>query len=124
MGLRATIIAAVNTAFNAVGDLIETGTYKSVTGSSYSPATGGVTLTSTDVPLSRTVFYDFEEKEIDGDVVVLHDMQMMLPTADLGAVVPKHEDVFTDSAGKTWEIQRRLTVPGNALTILHVRTTR
>lgn len=124
MGMRATVAHAVDTAFNAIGDLVEVVTYKSLSSAAYNPTTGAVSRTSADVTLKRTVFIDFEEKEVDNDVATLTDMKLLLPTADLGSIVPKHEDIFTDSKGRTWEVQRLLSVPTDVITILHVRTSR
>ncbi len=124
MGLRSTIASAVNGAFNAIGDLVEQVTYKSITGTNYDSATGNVTTTLSTVILKRTVFYDFEQKEVDNDIVVLKDMKFIFPTADLGGLIPKSQDIFTDSLNRTWEVQRLLGVPGDSVTILHVRTSR
>lgn len=124
MGLRSDITAAVDAAFRACGDLVEAVTYKSVNAPSYNPTTGEVEQTSTNIPLPRTIFMDFEQKEIEKDPALLTDMKLLLPTADLDGTEPKPQDIITDSKSRTWEIQRRLSVPADLITILQVRTTR
>lgn len=124
MGLRETVARAVDAAFDAIGNLVETVTYKSVTASGYTPATGAVTRTTTNVTLPRTVFFEFTQKEIDNDPAVATDMKLMFPAADLNGIVPKSQDIFTDSLGRTWEVQRLLSVPTDVVYILHCRTSR
>lgn len=125
MSLNATLRAGVKTAFKALGDLNSTLTYKSFTGDVTRDIEAGTSVPITnDFTVKLSVFVKFSEKEIDTNVSVLTDSKLLIPGTDM-QVAPKASDTVIEVAtGRTWEIQRRLDVPGSSVCILHVRTSK
>lgn len=124
MGLRGTVQGAVLQAFKTLGDLVQTVTYKSLTGTvTRDIVAGTVVPNSNDYTLPRAVFARFNEKEIDANVSVLTDSKLLIPALDL-PVAPKAADIVVDEEGRTWEIVRRLSDPAAAVIVCQVRTSR
>jgi hypothetical protein len=124
MGLRSTLKAGVDLAFDAVGDLKRVVTYHSVTGPPvYDVETGTTSTPATNYTLRRVVITSFTQTEIDNDPSLLTSEKMIFPHDDL-PVEPKPNDTVTDDEGRVWEIVRLLSVPGKLINKLQVRTTR
>lgn len=122
MGLKATIARAVKQAMNALDDIPQRCTYKSVTGPAVRDHVAGTLLTPTQTyPLPQVVFARFSEKDVDKDPALITDMKMIFPRDDL-PVPPKQSDTVIDAAGLIWVIVRRLSDPASVITILQVRT--
>ena len=118
MSLRDTIAKAAKTAFNAIGDIKETATYRR-TVSVYNPSTGTNTLTNTDYPLS-VVFTRFENLEIDKNVVQVFDVKMLV-LVDSMSVVPNTATDKVIRGGKTYNVLKWNTDPANAVYTVQLR---
>jgi hypothetical protein len=115
MSYRQLISSAIDTAFNALGDLVTTCTYR--TKGEYSPSTGTVGA-GTDYSCPAVITeYDF--RDVDNTLIMATDRKAIVRAASL-AVQPTTEGVFligskqfaiitvrTDPAGATYELQLR-----------------
>lgn len=124
MALKATIRRAVKSAFLALDDIPRKATYLSKNGAPVRDLDAGTyTVPTTSIALKMVAFVRFTQKEADKDpAVVLTDQKALIPTEDLGGVVPKSTDSMLDDQGTNWEIIRLMSDPAAAVTILQVRT--
>lgn len=123
MSLKATLRAAVKSAFKALDDVPQAVTYKSVSGAVVRDLDAGTSArTPSSYPLPMVVFAKFTEWQTDKDPALLTSMKMIFPTADL-PVTPKVSDLIIDAAGTQWTFVKRLSDPASVVTILQVRTT-
>lgn len=118
MALKSIFKGAAQTIFTALDDVKISVTYQ-VKSSSYTPATGRVTLGETDYVITNCIRLDFEADEIDGLAVKPEDFQLMIPVDDLD-VTPAIDDYILidsvphnvvnykkDPADAVWTIQVR-----------------
>ena len=117
MGLRATIASAVGTAFNAIGDIAETITYRSRTDGSYNAATGVVSHTDTDTSIKAviTALSDSQDpntiaEEHSGDLSFLFQQSDLTGDPDTGDEIVRGGETYTvnkiefDPAGATFTV--------------------
>ena len=122
MGLKSTIESAVKAGFAALGDIVETVTYKSYAStSSYNPDTGTVTRTETSLTVG-VVFMEYNKRDIDGVQIQAHDQRVLIRQAAL-SVTPSLNDRIVRSTGKIWEIISVGEDPAHATWDLQVRST-
>lgn len=91
-------------------------------GSSYDPATGGVTEVSAqydDIPM---VLARYGSDEIDGDLIVVNDQKAIIAALDL-PVIPQVHDKVVQSDGRVFMVMGVGGVPGESVWILQVRET-
>lgn len=123
MSLVSVVQSAANSAISAIGDLATTMTYTSVdvSGGTYNPVTDSYSGSSptvlTNVPC---VLAKFRTMELDGSIIELTDLKCVVVSSKLPSVTPKNADTIT-SGGDTYEVVRFLSVPGDAVYLLHVR---
>lgn len=123
MSLSATLQSGVLAAFKALGDLNKSTTYKSVTGVTRDIAAGTSVPVSTNTDMNYGVFVRLAETEKDQGAP-LTDSKFLFPRQLLN-VEPKASDIVVDRvSGQTWEIVKRMSPPGSAVTILMVRTSK
>lgn len=116
---RSTIVAAVATAFTAIGNIPESVTYRR-TSSSYNTATGTNTITNTDYTIS-VVFSKYNNFEIDKQVVLATDIKALFKQSSL-SITP---NVATDKiirSSKTYTILNIGQDPAAATYTLQLRS--
>lgn len=124
MGLAATLQSGVLSAFKALGDLNVKTTYKSMTGITRNISLGTSVATSTDTDMNYGVFAQLSESEIGNFAATMTDSKFLFPR-QLLTIEPKAADIVLDrTSGATWEIIKRMSPPGAAVTVLMVRTSR
>jgi len=117
MGLRATIASAVGTAFNAIGDVAVSVTYRSKGSQAYNPATGAVSSTDVDYTIQCIIESAADEGVENvirsGDAPTLcmtFDLSSLAVTPDTGDVVVYGGDTYSvdvieiDPAGATCKL--------------------
>jgi hypothetical protein len=120
MGLQATLKAATQTAFLALGDIPRSCTYHPKGATSYNPATGAVTEGSQTDETASFVFVKYRSDEIDNQTILAEDQKALIPVENLTAV-PKVEDYLTDNESVRYNVMSVNTDPAKALWILRVR---
>jgi len=119
MGLRrATIAKIVTTAFNVLGDIPETVTYRRST-STYVPSTGTNTVVNTDTSVSM-VFTSYNAYEIDRVNITALDIKGLMESR-LISVTP---NVTTDKIVRSSKVYNILSVkldPSNSLYTFQLR---
>lgn len=119
MGLRrATIAKVVKTAFNVLGDVPESVTFRRTT-TTYNPATGTNTTTNSDTTI-HMVFTSYQSFEIDRVTVTVADVKGIFESRLL-AITP---NTITDKvirSGKTYNILAAKTDPSGSLYTLQLR---
>ncbi|RLA56948.1 MAG: hypothetical protein DRR04_13610 [Gammaproteobacteria bacterium] len=121
MSLRTALQKAAVSAFNALSDIPESATYRSISGSqpAYNPATGSVTESYTDYTVSF-VFTKVKEREInESSVIKSNDMWALIPTMNLTPTPKIIDSIIRDGAG--WNIIDIRTDPTEALWKILVR---
>ncbi|MDW9531875.1 hypothetical protein RWE87_13285 [Sinorhizobium meliloti] len=112
----------VQTAFDIVGDLKETVTYKQFVEAGYDTNTSTPINVTNDVPDVQALFTRFTEEEKDDQVMVLKDWKVLIPATQLPITLGDvGEDTMLDSKGKEWNVRRYLGITGGSLHIFHVR---
>lgn len=112
----------VQTAFDIVGDLKETVTYKQFVEAGYDTNTSTPINVTNDVPDVQALFTRFTEEEKDDQVMVLKDWKVLIPATQLPITLGDvAEDTMLDSKGKEWNVRRYLGITGGSLHIFHVR---
>lgn len=121
MGLTATVQQGVLSAFQALGDLVKTATYKELTGAMTRDLDAG---TSTPVSVShtmpRTIIVRFKDSENDANIILETDAKFIAPAVDL-SIDPKASDLIIDWRGRTWEIIKNMADPASAAIVLQIR---
>ncbi len=127
MGLRDIIAKASKSAFNALGDIPNTITYTSVTGSPVrNIAAGTTTKPSSTFDVEQVVFARFNTKDVDKwPAILLTDMKIIILSANFQAADKDEnsftEDTFVDPDGKTWRVIAAKKDPVKATIIMQVR---
>lgn len=105
MGLATTIQAAVETAFNALGDITQQITISTYAASpTYTPSTGGTAGAATVTTVPKAIVTSYKSYEVDGHAIKPHDQKVLFPTAAI-AVEPKPGiDTVTDASSNIWQI--------------------
>ena len=75
--------------------------------------------TDTTTAVANALFFDFDEREIDGDAVRRTDRQILFASKNL-SLSPKSTDYIVDGSTR-WEIVRWREVPGDAIWWFHLR---
>lgn len=119
MGLKETIASAVSAGFTALGNLIETVTYKAQGVSLYDTSTGTFTRVETSFSVSG-IFVEYEKKEIDGAIVKVYDQKFLFQQALL-TVKPKITDRLLRTDGRHWEVMAVAEDPAHATWELQMR---
>jgi hypothetical protein len=123
MGLRATVAAAVKTAFTAIGDIPETATYRYYLSGdpSYQPEEGYVFNPKTDYSLTM-LFTKFNEREIDNQVVLSTDMKCIVEATEFSdnSITPKGADLIIKDS-ENWEIKSIYLDPTESVYIFQLR---
>jgi len=126
MGLKEAFKKAAVAAFNAAGNLKEDVTYRSKTSGSaaYTPSTGTVADPYTDYSVEM-LFTEFEQTQIDGQVILPTDEMAMIPVDNL-TPVPKLNDLIVrvdeNGSNYTCEVQGPYQKDAaRALYVLHTR---
>ncbi len=117
MGLRATIASAVGTAFNAIGDIVETITYRSRTDGIYNAATGVVSHADTDTSIQAVVEAISGEQDANviagehsGDLMFTFKQSQLSGDPDTGDEIVRGGETYTvnkiefDPAGATFMV--------------------
>ena len=121
MGLSAVVQQGVESAFNAIGDLVLTGTFHPYgDGGSYDPVTEK--RTGGDLPAQpniRVVITALENHEA-GEVMPVTEKKLLAPTQDFSNPLPRQGDAF-EVTGTMWRVTRVLHPPGSAIVKLAVR---
>lgn len=118
MGLKAAIANGVAAAFKAIGDIVQSGTYRRSV-SVYNPATGTNTVTNTDYTVP-VVLTSFNNVEIDRVVILAYDRKAIIQSKDL-SLTP---NISTDKmivSGKTYNIIQVKQDPALATWTLQLR---
>lgn len=119
MGLADVFKDAAEAIIEAFDDIPQTITYVQKGASSYTPATG--VTTSSDTEYTTTAIFDeFEQREIDNNVVRATDKLVYIAANDL-EVTPLVDDEITDANSVTWQIVNVKTDPADALWVLQIR---
>lgn len=118
MSLSAAINNAVKSAFDAVGDLKESFDFVSQGDQVYDPTTGQYT-TDDVTDTVQGVKYDFEAREVDGEVVKRGDAKIIVQQSEFTETYRNYDHV--NQGSKKWDIVSDMTVPGDSVAIFHVR---
>ena len=130
MGLDTVIKAAAVTAFNVVGDLLVTATFKQAGTKQYDPDSGGTKeYGETTVPNLEFLRETYTDREIENSRALSTDRKMSIPANTLGSTItPKVGDkILIGSASDAvstdneWRIEEVTTDPASALWVLRVR---
>ena len=120
MGIRkASIQRAVDSAFKALGDIPEGAILRRTT-STYSPATGDRTTSTTDYAITKAVFVRFEQFEIDKIFILSTDVKLIIRQNEI-AVAPSNTDTII-RGGKVYNIVRSEADPSDSIYILQLRS--
>lgn len=119
MGLKEIVQNAALSAFNSIGNLKETVTYKARTSSGYTPGSGPTGGTSS-YTVTKAVFIDYKSNEIDGEVIRANDRRLLILASDL-AVTPKTDDWVERTGGEIWVIKNIGIDPAQAVWDLQTR---
>lgn len=119
MGLKEAFKAAVQTAFNAVGNVKISIVYTSNPPSSYDPSTGVTTPNTTDYSMTNVIREDYEAEEIDGLAIQTNDVKLLIPVDDL-TPIPQIDDYVTMDS-KQWNVVNKHKDPADALWTLQIR---
>ncbi len=104
MGLLDSVRAALDTGWNALGDLKQPATIKRITRGIYSPETG----TTTDNVLTSTVdviLTGYEAELVDGTDIRVGDLRCVLRGKDI-SFRPEQGDSVTLPNGQIWRVMR------------------
>lgn len=83
MSLRALVQDAVMAGYGALGDIPESVMYSTKAQTVFNPTTGQVTRPASSYGVSM-VFAQYNNREIDGEMIKPEDMKGLLPAKDLG----------------------------------------
>jgi len=119
MGLKEAFKAAVQTAFNAAGNVKISITYTSNPPPVYDPSTGVATPNTTDYSLTNVIREDYEAMEIDGLAIQENDAKLLIPVDDL-TPNPKIDDYVTMDS-QQWNVVNKYKDPADALWTLQIR---
>lgn len=114
MTMTTTIVAAVDRAFSALGDLVGKLVVKSYE-ESYSEVSGLVTKTSVDTEVDGVVA-EYESADIDGTVVQREDRRIFIK--HLEGLSIKIGDEIVDEAGIKYTVQDPVQVRPRDVTLL------
>jgi len=111
---------AAQTAFNAVGTVKNTVTYRSKTNKNptYTPGTNAVSDAYTDYEID-IVREDYRSREIDNRLVLVTDIKAIIPVDNM-TVTPKINDVIVIDE-VTWEVVDIHKDPADALYTFQLR---
>jgi hypothetical protein len=121
MGLRSTLAKAVGSAFIAVGDIAESGTYRR-TASVYNTSTGTNVITNTDYIIDKVVWTKFDNFEIDRISILGSDVKVLFQTSKLSITPNIATDQMVRADGKIYNILRVSKDPAGAVYTLQLRS--
>jgi len=125
MGMRQVFADGVSTIFSALGDIVQSATYKSIT-ETYDASTRVVTKSTTSVTID--VILDeysatelrFSERLNDDQSLIPGDKKAMVKGSDLSSVTPKVNDEITiDSVD--WQVKAMKIDPAGAMYTFQIR---
>jgi len=121
MGLQDALKKAAQAAFDAVGDIPESVTYRSKTNasSSYDPTTGTVTDAYTDYSVSM-IIGPSQSRQNDGRAILEMDCDAMIAVDDL-TPTPKLHDQILRNTSEAWDIVWFKTDAAQALWTFQIR---
>lgn len=119
MGLAEIFRDAAETIIEAFDDIPQSIIYTQKGASVYTPGTGTVTSTDTDYT-TTAIFDEFEQREIDNNVVRATDKLAYIASNDLD-ITPVVDDEITDANSVTWQIINVRSDPADALWVLQIR---
>ena len=121
MGLLETVQNAADSAIKGAGNLGRIATYVSVTNPTpFDPGVTAVAPTETNSTLNNVIKVDFNQKEIDGQVVLQEDFKLIVSNVALG-VTPTKSDYFILESAR-FRVVGWKTDPADAAYIFHVRS--
>lgn len=119
MGLKKrTIEKAISAAFNVVGEIAQTVTYRRTT-TVYVPGTGSSTKTNVDYPI-KGILVGFSNYEIDRQVIQAFDQKLLVQVKDL-TITPVVTTDTVVAGSKTYNIIRFQLDPSKSLYTFHLR---
>lgn len=123
MGLRATVAAAVKTAFAAAGDIPENATYRYFKAENppYQPEEGYVFNPYEDFTLEM-LFVAYTEKEIDDRTILRTDMRCLVAATEFSdsSITPKINDRIIRNS-EAWEIRNIIPDPTESIYSFQLR---
>lgn len=119
MGLKEAFKAAVQTAFNAAGNVKISIIYTSNPAPSYDPDTGVVTPNTTNYAMTQVIREDYKADEIDGSAIQMNDVKLLIPVDDL-TPIPQIDDYVTMDS-RQWNVVSKHKDPADALWTLQIR---
>lgn len=120
MGLKNTIINAVDSGFKAAGDVKVNTTFVEVTGTGYNPVTGEVVETVVEYPNIYGFIRQYSIREIEVGIAQAGDMRLVVQAKDIGFSPITTSRVKID--GKTYNIQDFSADPVGATMVFRLRT--
>ena len=91
MSLTATVLAAVETAFAAAGDLVQSPTWRKPTYGAYDPAAGTRTVTNTDLTV-RAIEDEVSQRDAERLKLSNKAVKLIIPAVDFTGGDPAFED--------------------------------
>jgi len=120
MGLKETIAGAVSAGFTALGNLVESVTYKAQGATSAYDVTSGTYLRSETLLTASGLFLEYQKREVDGEQIKPHDQRFLIQQASL-TVTPTLQDRILRADGKHWEVIAVKQDPAHVTWELQVR---
>lgn len=121
MGLRDTIIKAVDSGFKVAGDIKTNATFIEVTGNGYNPITGEVVETIVEYPNVYGFIRQYSIREIEIGIAQAGDMKLIVQKKDIGFSPITTSRVKIDS--KIYNIKDFSIDPVGATIIFKLRIT-
>ncbi|MGF7160260.1 hypothetical protein FHS85_001883 [Rhodoligotrophos appendicifer] len=118
MVLRNLVKQQVVNAFESIGYLVESITYKHVTLGAYDPTSDTVATTVQTFTIPA-VLVQFKLTELDTSIIVQTDRKCLIPALSLPITPTENDQII--ALGRTWNVQAILGVPGASFHILHTR---
>ncbi len=119
MGMKEAFQNAAVAAFSAAGNIKTSVTYHSTGTNAYNTSTGAMTETGGQDLSVSVMFTNYEQEEIDGDVILTTDQKALIPTLNL-SVTPKITDTII-AGSETWQVQGKKTDPAEAMWEIQLR---
>jgi len=121
MGLQSTIEAGIDTAFDAVGDLVKSATLHRKTRNDFDTNVLRPVIEYTDTVIDKVLVTSFKGKELEDRGILPTDQKVLIKGVDTPIIPIPEEDRITID-GKLWDIKGIKTAPLNTLIILQVRS--
>jgi len=125
MGMRQVFADGVSAIFSALGDIVESATYKSIT-ETYDATTRVVTKSTTSVTVDvildeySAVELRFAERLVDDQSVIPGDKKALIKGSDLSSITPKVNDEITINS-VDWQVKAIKQDPAGAMYTFQIR---